>query len=70
MPPKVSRAQKALQKQFYSFIGSNWGIAILVIGCFWIFNSVLQILQVVVQQGDPHRAHLHSPTPRAPAQPE
>ena len=41
--------KKLLQLKLYSLLSTKWGMAIFVIGLFFTFNSILQLMTVLVQ---------------------
>jgi hypothetical protein len=42
--------KKLLQLKLYSFLSTKWGFAVFLIGLFITFNSMLQLMAVLLQQ--------------------
>jgi UDP-N-acetylglucosamine-lysosomal-enzyme len=49
----TSGVRKLLQRQLYSFVGSTWGIALVVVCIFLVGNTALQLLQIILRPTGP-----------------
>mmetsp|Transcript_29765 Transcript_29765/g.41873 ORF Transcript_29765/g.41873 Transcript_29765/m.41873 type:complete len:1134 (-) Transcript_29765:66-3467(-) len=41
--------KKLVQAKFYSLLSTKWGMLTIVIGCFFLFNSITQLLILIAQ---------------------
>eukprot|EP01117_Protostelium_nocturnum_P010349 TRINITY_DN3721_c0_g1_i2.p1 TRINITY_DN3721_c0_g1~~TRINITY_DN3721_c0_g1_i2.p1 ORF type:complete len:1019 (-),score=326.23 TRINITY_DN3721_c0_g1_i2:164-3220(-) len=53
---------KALQTKFYNFLATRWGVAIFIIGLFFSFNSVLQLLTAILDEQTSHYSSIQNPS--------